>query len=75
MLQMKKILPIILIAFGLSVFLGYIDHETESLYHLFTADFGNILAILFYTAIFTFIGIIVRGVIGGITKVEIIEES
>ncbi len=40
----------LVIGFMLATFLGYIDHETESLYHLYTTE-GNLVFILILTVI------------------------
>lgn len=54
MTDFKLTLRIVLGSFCLATFLGYMDYETQSLYHLFTAESGgNFLALLLYTAIFT----------------------
>ena len=53
----KTIFLIVFISFSMSLFLGMIDHETESLIHLLTSDTGNLVALLFYTLVFTILGL------------------
>jgi len=48
---------IVFCAFLLSIGLGMLDRETESLLHLLTAEPGNIVAILLYTLIFSLLGL------------------
>ena len=58
----NRLIPaIILISFCLAIGLGMFDRETESLVHLFTAEWGNILALILYTGIFATIGLIMIG--------------
>ncbi len=59
----RYIVIIILISFCLYVFLGMMDYETKSLIHLFTAEFGNVVALLLYTLVFSIIGMIILKVI------------
>ena len=44
------------VSFCLAVFLGWIDRETESLVHLFTADGGNIVMLAILTICFSVMG-------------------
>lgn len=53
----KAIYLIVFISFCLSLCIGMMDYETESLIHLLTSDLGNLITLSFITAIFTMIGI------------------
>ena len=44
------------LSFCLAVFIGWIDRETESLVHLFTADAGNIVMLAILTICFSVMG-------------------
>ena len=58
----KRLVPaIILLSFFLAVGLGMLDRETQSLAHLFTAEWGNVVALILYTGIFATIGLIMLG--------------
>ncbi len=57
----KIIYSIVVISFLLSIVLGMMNHETQSLWHLFTGDPGNCLALLIYAALFSLVGFIIFG--------------
>ncbi len=52
----KTYFYLLVFSFLTAVCLGMMDYETESLWHLFTAEWGNILALLMYTVFFFFVG-------------------
>lgn len=56
MSRQKHILTLALVSFLAAITLGMMDHETESLLHLFTSDPGNIIALLIYTGAFMLLG-------------------
>ena len=48
---------IILISFMVAVSLGLMDKETESLFHLFTAEAGNLVTLFLITVVLSIFGI------------------
>ena len=56
----KTHILILIASSSCAIILGLLDYETESIVHLFTAEPGNIIALLIYTlvfyVIFAFIG-------------------
>lgn len=58
MLHRKTILAVVLVSFCLAVCCGFQDQETESIVHLFTAEIGNLVALVIFTAIFSAIGLV-----------------
>lgn len=57
MSKRKIVLVVVAVSFCLAVTLGLLDRETRSLVHLFTAEWGNVIALLIYTVVFTAIGL------------------
>ena len=53
----RHLLMIGLISFACALALGMIDKETQSLWHLLTAEPGNIVALGLYTGLFSMIGV------------------
>lgn len=64
-----RIAYIIVVSFLISVGLGLADYETQSLWHLFTGDAGNLLALLMYTFIFSTIGITLFSLMHSLKKI------
>lgn len=56
---MKKItlFVVVFISFCLSLVVGMMDYETESLWHLLTSDKGNIVFLSVLTGFFALIGV------------------
>lgn len=62
----KTILRLLLFSILAAICLGMMDYETESLWHLFTSDPGNIIALGFYTGAFMLLGLMAMGVYRGV---------
>ena len=58
MFRKSTMVFIILVSLGLALGCGLMDHETESLTHLLTAELGNVVALFLYTALFFGIGML-----------------
>lgn len=58
MKYMKIAATIFPFAVLLSIGLGFLDRETKSLWHLLTAEMGNVVALGLYSLFFTAIGCI-----------------
>ncbi len=71
MTNFRLTLRLFLTAFCLATFIGYMDDETKSLYHLFTAESGgNFLALLLYTIVFTLLAWIFIGLARLVNRVN-----
>jgi len=55
-LRRHEFFLIVFLSFCLAVFFGWSDYETESLVHLFTADWGNIVMLAILTMFFSLVG-------------------
>ena len=62
MSKRKIVLVFVAVSFCLAVTLGLLDRESKSLVHLFTAEWGYVIALLIYTALFSAIGLGASGV-------------
>lgn len=61
----KTIRHLLLFSILAAIGLGMLDYETESLWHLFTSDPGNIVALGFYTGSFMLLGLMGIGIYKG----------
>lgn len=55
-LRRHEFLLVVISSFCLAVFFGWIDYETKSLVHLFTAEWGNIAMLVNSTMFFSLVG-------------------
>ena len=51
-----EIVIVVFFSFCLAIGLGLLDRETESLWHLFTAEPGNLMMMLIFSIFFSGIG-------------------
>jgi hypothetical protein len=61
----KTIRRLLLFSILAAIGLGMLDYETQSLWHLFTSDPGNIVALGFYTGSFMLLGLMGIGIYNG----------